>query len=109
MVPLTKSLLSLSGRSIRQIVTRRAHHKTGPDFHGEYGNAILVGGFAFCVAVWSYVATLTGLTWNVFPIGKVTPQNWREVLHAAVYGINLWEMGITVWAQFTKEAASGNG
>ncbi|XP_041054816.1 cytochrome c oxidase subunit 7B, mitochondrial-like [Carcharodon carcharias] len=78
MVPLTKSLFSLSGRSICQIVTRQAHRKTGPDFHDKYGNAIFVGGLAFCVAVWSYVATQTGLTWNVSPICKITPQNWRE-------------------------------
>ncbi|XP_041053883.1 cytochrome c oxidase subunit 7B, mitochondrial-like [Carcharodon carcharias] len=78
MVPLAKSLLSLSGRSIRQIVTRQAHHKTGPDFHDKNGNAVLVGGLTFCVAVWGYVATQTGLTWNVSPIGKITPQNWRE-------------------------------
>ncbi|XP_041048241.1 cytochrome c oxidase subunit 7B, mitochondrial-like [Carcharodon carcharias] len=77
MVPLTKSLLSLSGRNIRQIVTRQAHHKTGPDFHDKYGNAILVGGLAFCVAVKSVVMQ-AGLTWNVSPIGKITPQNWRE-------------------------------
>ncbi|XP_078067448.1 cytochrome c oxidase subunit 7B, mitochondrial [Mustelus asterias] len=78
MVPLTRSLFSLSGRSIRQIATRRAHHKAGPDFHDKYGNAVLVGGLAFSISVWSYVATQAGLTWNLSPVGKITPQNWRE-------------------------------
>ncbi|XP_041069757.1 acyl-CoA:lysophosphatidylglycerol acyltransferase 1 isoform X2 [Carcharodon carcharias] len=76
--PLTKSLHSLAGRSIHQVEIRQAHQKTGPDFHDKYGNAILVGGLAFCVADWSYVAKQTGLTWNVSPIGKITAQNWRE-------------------------------
>ncbi|XP_067853252.1 cytochrome c oxidase subunit 7B, mitochondrial [Heptranchias perlo] len=78
MVPLTRSLLSLSGRSIRQIVARQAHHKTAPDFHDKYGNAILLGGIVFCTSIWSYVCTQTGLTWNFSPVGKITPQEWRE-------------------------------
>ncbi|GCB74106.1 cytochrome c oxidase subunit 7B, mitochondrial [Scyliorhinus torazame] len=78
MVPLTKNLLSLSGRSIRRIATRQTHHKTSPDFHDKYGNAILLGGLTFCIGVWSYVATQTGITWNLSPVGKITPQTWRE-------------------------------
>ncbi|GCC22204.1 cytochrome c oxidase subunit 7B, mitochondrial [Chiloscyllium punctatum] len=78
MVPLSRSLLSLTGRSIRQIATRQAHHKTGPNFHDKYGNAVLLGGLTFCIVVWSYVSTQTGITWNLSPIGKITPQKWRE-------------------------------
>ncbi|XP_051877721.1 cytochrome c oxidase subunit 7B, mitochondrial [Pristis pectinata] len=77
MIPLTGKLLSLSGRSIRQIAARQAHHKTGPDFHDKYGNVILAGGLVFCVSVWSYVCTQTGITWNLSPVGKITPQEWR--------------------------------
>uniref|UniRef100_A0A665XBH3 Cytochrome c oxidase subunit 7B, mitochondrial n=1 Tax=Echeneis naucrates TaxID=173247 RepID=A0A665XBH3_ECHNA len=48
------------------------------DFHSKYGTALLVGGAVSCVAVWAYVGTQTGLTWNVSPVGKVTPKPWRE-------------------------------
>ncbi|XP_072914087.1 cytochrome c oxidase subunit 7B, mitochondrial [Hemitrygon akajei] len=78
MIPLTRKLLSLSGQSIRHITARRAHQKAGPDFHDKYGNAVLAGGIVFCVAVWSYVSTQGGITWNLSPIGKITPKEWRS-------------------------------
>ncbi|XP_032886678.1 cytochrome c oxidase subunit 7B, mitochondrial-like [Amblyraja radiata] len=77
MVPLTSKLLALSGRSIRQIAARHAHHKTGPDFHDRYGTAILAGGTVFCASIWTYVCTQTGITWNLSPIGKITPEDWK--------------------------------
>uniref|UniRef100_V9LI82 Cytochrome c oxidase subunit 7B, mitochondrial n=1 Tax=Callorhinchus milii TaxID=7868 RepID=V9LI82_CALMI len=78
MVPVTRSLLSLAGRSIRPVMTRQAHHRAGPDFHDKYGTVILLAGTTFCVGIWSFVSTQTGITWNFSPVGKVTPQEWRE-------------------------------
>ncbi|MBN3323637.1 COX7B oxidase, partial [Atractosteus spatula] len=73
-----KTALNLSAQGARQAAWRQCHHKAGPDFHDKYGNILLVSGTLFCVAVWSYVATQTGITWNLSPVGKVTPKEWRE-------------------------------
>ncbi|MBN3303403.1 cytochrome c oxidase subunit 7B, mitochondrial [Amia ocellicauda] len=73
-----KTALNLSARGVRQAAVRQTHHKAGPDFHDKYGNILMVSGMLFCGAVWSFVATQTGITWNLSPVGKVTPKEWRQ-------------------------------
>ncbi|XP_037125299.1 cytochrome c oxidase subunit 7B, mitochondrial [Syngnathus acus] len=71
----TKAVVNISGQAARQV----RHGSTAPqDFHSKYGTGVLLGGFAFCTAVWSYVATQTGITWNLSPVGKIKPQPWKE-------------------------------
>ncbi|EHB17737.1 Cytochrome c oxidase subunit 7B, mitochondrial, partial [Heterocephalus glaber] len=65
-------------RSIQQMVARRSHQKRTPDFHDQYGNAVLIGGATFCIAVWTYTATQIGIEWNLSPVGRVTPKEWRD-------------------------------
>ncbi|KAJ6663180.1 hypothetical protein lerEdw1_010316 [Lerista edwardsae] len=76
--PLSRSALGLTVRGIQRTVARQAHHEHGPDFHEKYGNMVLLGGAVFCVSVWTFVATQTGIEWNLSPVGRVTPKEWRE-------------------------------
>ncbi|XP_031222293.1 cytochrome c oxidase subunit 7B, mitochondrial [Mastomys coucha] len=79
MLPLAKNALSrLQVRSIQQVVARQTHHKRAPTFHDKYGNAILAGGSIFCVSTWTYTATQIGIEWNLSPVGRVTPKEWRD-------------------------------
>uniref|UniRef100_A0A9L0S3W6 Cytochrome c oxidase subunit 7B, mitochondrial n=2 Tax=Equus TaxID=9789 RepID=A0A9L0S3W6_HORSE len=65
-------------RGIQQTVARQSHHKRTPDFHDKYGNAVLASGATFCIAVWAYTATQIGIEWNLSPVGRVTPKEWRD-------------------------------
>ncbi|XP_007534409.1 cytochrome c oxidase subunit 7B, mitochondrial [Erinaceus europaeus] len=79
MFPLAKNALSrIRVQSIQQIMTRKSHQKRTPDFHDKYGNAILASGAAFCITVWAYTATQIGIEWNLSPVGRVTPKEWRD-------------------------------
>ncbi|XP_069895452.1 cytochrome c oxidase subunit 7B, mitochondrial [Dipodomys merriami] len=114
MFSLAKNAISrLQVRSIQQTMARQSHQKRAPDFHDKYGNAILAGGIAFCLATWTYVtrqsflyygalkrsyvdpgakiggldvegdmgyrtATQVGIEWNLSPVGRVTPKEWRD-------------------------------
>ncbi|KAG8448221.1 hypothetical protein GDO86_015352 [Hymenochirus boettgeri] len=78
MFPLVKSALALSARGIQRVASRDAHHKAGPDFHDKYGNIILLSGAVFCTSIWTYVITQTGITWNLSPVGRVTPKEWKD-------------------------------
>ncbi|XP_066212381.1 cytochrome c oxidase subunit 7B, mitochondrial [Saccopteryx leptura] len=79
MFSLAKNALGrLPVRSIQQTVTRHSHQKRTPDFHDKYGNAILAGGATFCIATWTYTVTQIGIEWNLSPVGRVTPKEWRE-------------------------------
>ncbi|XP_051902488.1 cytochrome c oxidase subunit 7B, mitochondrial-like [Hippocampus zosterae] len=70
-----KAAVNISGQAARQM----RHGSSAPqDFHSKYGTGVLVGGIVFCTAVWSYVVTQTGITWNLSPVGKVMPKPWRE-------------------------------
>ncbi|XP_078521657.1 cytochrome c oxidase subunit 7B, mitochondrial-like [Lissotriton helveticus] len=60
-------------RGIPRIAARPSHHKAGPDFHDKYGNAVLVSGLVFCVLM-----ECDGITWNVSPVGRVTPKEWKD-------------------------------
>lgn len=44
------------GQAARQVRQVRHGSSAQPDFHAKYGNAVLVGGTVFCIAVWSYVS-----------------------------------------------------
>ncbi|XP_020496199.1 cytochrome c oxidase subunit 7B, mitochondrial [Labrus bergylta] len=70
-----KAAVNLSGQATRQV---RHGSFVASNFHVKYGNGLMVGGAAFCTAVWAYVLTQTGITWNLSPIGKVMPKEWRE-------------------------------
>ncbi|KAM8952603.1 cytochrome c oxidase subunit 7B, mitochondrial [Pelodytes ibericus] len=78
MFPLARSALSLTARGLQRTVSRQTHHKSGPNFHDKYGNAILISGAVFAVSIWSYVITQTGITWNLSPIGRITPKEYSE-------------------------------
>ncbi|XP_015281924.1 PREDICTED: cytochrome c oxidase subunit 7B, mitochondrial [Gekko japonicus] len=76
--PVARSAWGLSARSIQRTVSRQAHHKYEPDFHDKYGNIILLGGAVLCASVWTYAITQIGIVWNLSPVGRVTPKDWRE-------------------------------
>ncbi|XP_007060224.1 cytochrome c oxidase subunit 7B, mitochondrial isoform X1 [Chelonia mydas] len=78
MLPLARTAVRLSARGTQWIAARQSHHKHASDFHDKYGNVILLGGALFCASIWGYVATQTGIEWNLSPVGKVTPKEWRE-------------------------------
>ncbi|KAK5858323.1 hypothetical protein PBY51_002471 [Eleginops maclovinus] len=70
-----KSALNLTGQATRQV----RHVSTESEvFHRKYGNGLMVSGLGFCVAVWGYVLTQTGITWNLSPVGKMMPKPWRQ-------------------------------
>ncbi|KAM4620132.1 cytochrome c oxidase subunit 7B, mitochondrial [Polymixia lowei] len=70
----TKNVVNITGQAARQV----RHGSTAPDFHAKYGAGLMVGGGLFCMAVWGYVLTQTGITWNLSPVGKVMPKEWRQ-------------------------------
>ncbi|XP_053329417.1 cytochrome c oxidase subunit 7B, mitochondrial [Spea bombifrons] len=78
MFPLARSVLSATARGVQRTVSRQAHHKSGPDFHDKYGNIILLSGATFCVSIWTYVITQTGITWNLSPVGRITPKEYKD-------------------------------
>ncbi|CAD7691039.1 unnamed protein product [Nyctereutes procyonoides] len=45
---------------------------------GGSGNAVLASGATFCIAVWAYTATQIGIEWNLSPVGRLTPKEWRD-------------------------------
>ncbi|XP_008330629.1 cytochrome c oxidase subunit 7B, mitochondrial [Cynoglossus semilaevis] len=71
----TKAAVNVTSQAVRQV---RHASSVRQDFHSKYGNMLLAGGALFCTSVWSYVLTQTGLTWNLSPVGKVMPKEWRE-------------------------------
>ncbi|XP_040819096.1 cytochrome c oxidase subunit 7B, mitochondrial-like [Ochotona curzoniae] len=79
MFPLARNALSHQQvRSIQQAMARQSHQKGTSDFHDKYGNIVLAGGATFCIAEWTYTATRTGIEWNLSPVGRVTPKEWRD-------------------------------
>ncbi|ERE65394.1 copper-transporting ATPase 1 [Cricetulus griseus] len=79
MLPFARNALSrLQVRSIQQVVARQSHQKRTPNFHDKYGNAILAGGALFCISTWTYTVTQIGIEWNLSPVGRVTPKEWRD-------------------------------
>ncbi|XP_072518199.1 cytochrome c oxidase subunit 7B, mitochondrial [Salminus brasiliensis] len=72
-----KAALNLTGQGSRQVAVRHGS-SSSPDFHAKYGLPVLIAGATFCTAVWGYVATSTGIVWNLSPVGKVQPKEWRE-------------------------------
>uniref|UniRef100_A0A4W5N616 Cytochrome c oxidase subunit 7B, mitochondrial n=1 Tax=Hucho hucho TaxID=62062 RepID=A0A4W5N616_9TELE len=75
MLRFAKAALNVSGQGARHVRLSSTH---APEFHAKYGTGVMVGGFAFCVSVWGFVLTQTGITWNLSPVGKVQPKPWRE-------------------------------
>ncbi|KAG5285021.1 hypothetical protein AALO_G00033170 [Alosa alosa] len=73
----TKAALNLTGQSARQVAVRHSSD-VNPEFHAKYGTPLMIAGGAFCVSVWAYVLTSTGITWNLSPVGKVQPKPWKE-------------------------------
>ncbi|XP_012672009.1 cytochrome c oxidase subunit 7B, mitochondrial [Clupea harengus] len=72
-----KAALNLTGKSSQQVAVRNASDVSS-DFHAKYGTPLIAAGAVFCVSVWTYVVTCTGITWNLSPVGKVEPKPWRE-------------------------------
>uniref|UniRef100_A0A2I3SIM3 Uncharacterized protein n=2 Tax=Homininae TaxID=207598 RepID=A0A2I3SIM3_PANTR len=61
----SKNALShLQDQSIQQTMARQSHQKTS--------------GATFCIAIWTYVATQIRIEWNLCPVGRVTPKEWRD-------------------------------
>ncbi|XP_062261991.1 cytochrome c oxidase subunit 7B, mitochondrial [Platichthys flesus] len=75
MYRLAKSAVNVTGQAVRQVRNGSTYR---PDFHSKYGNGLMIGGAVFATSVWSYVLTQTGITWNLSPVGKVMPKEWRE-------------------------------
>ncbi|XP_030649069.1 cytochrome c oxidase subunit 7B, mitochondrial [Chanos chanos] len=73
-----KAALNLTGQGARQVAVRHGSSDISPDFHAKYGTMLMVAGGAFCAAVWGYVITSTGISWNLSPVGKVQPKEWKE-------------------------------
>ncbi|XP_017348792.1 cytochrome c oxidase subunit 7B, mitochondrial [Ictalurus punctatus] len=73
-----KAALNLSGQASRQVAVRNASSGASREFHAKYGMPLLIGGAAFCISIWSYVITSTGIAWNLSPVGKVQPKEWNE-------------------------------
>ncbi|KAM9678362.1 cytochrome c oxidase subunit 7B2, mitochondrial [Trichechus inunguis] len=79
MFPFARNVLrSLEIRSFQQMMARQSHQKHPPDFHDKYGDTILASGATFCFVAWVFVITQIGLEWNLSPVGRVTPKEWRE-------------------------------
>ncbi|XP_027695198.1 cytochrome c oxidase subunit 7B, mitochondrial isoform X2 [Vombatus ursinus] len=79
MFPLFRRALSrFSVRSFQQTVERQNHHDRLPNFHDKYGTPILLSGATFCLAIWAYAATQIGIEWNLSPVGRVVPKDWRS-------------------------------
>nr|XP_003415967.2 cytochrome c oxidase subunit 7B2, mitochondrial [Loxodonta africana] len=79
MFPLARKVLrSLELRSFQQMMARQSHQKHLPDFHDKYGDAILASGATFCFVAWVFVITQIGLKWNLSPVGRITPKEWRK-------------------------------
>ncbi|XP_064146449.1 cytochrome c oxidase subunit 7B, mitochondrial-like [Loxodonta africana] len=75
--PMAKNALShLRVRSIQQTMARQTHQKYAPDFHDNM--VMLVELLTVYVAVWTHTATQTGTEWNLSPVGRVTPKEWRD-------------------------------
>ncbi|KAI7795858.1 cytochrome c oxidase subunit 7B, mitochondrial [Triplophysa rosa] len=72
-----KAALNLSGQSARQLAVRQKSDLSSA-FHAKYGTPLLIAGVAFCTGVWAYVITSTGISWNLSPVGKVQPKEWKE-------------------------------
>ncbi|KAM9666488.1 cytochrome c oxidase subunit 7B2, mitochondrial-like [Trichechus inunguis] len=72
------ALLSLNVHSIQQMIATQSHQKHSLDFHDKYGNAILASRVTFCFVAWVFVITQLGLEWNLSPVRRVTPKEWRE-------------------------------
>ncbi|KAM9788766.1 cytochrome c oxidase subunit 7B, mitochondrial [Neosynchiropus ocellatus] len=70
-----KAAVNVTGQAVRQV---RHGSSASHEFHAKYGTAFLLGGATFCTAVWAYVLTQTGITWNLSPVGKVMPKEWNE-------------------------------
>ncbi|KAL7853602.1 hypothetical protein AOLI_G00204460 [Acnodon oligacanthus] len=73
-----KAALNLTGQASRQVAVRHASSGVSPEFHAKYGTPLLIAGATFCTAVWGYVITSTGIVWNLSPVGKVQPKEWKE-------------------------------
>ncbi|KAJ8385399.1 hypothetical protein AAFF_G00189250 [Aldrovandia affinis] len=74
-----KAALNLTAQGARRVAVRHESHNVAPTFHTKYGNMMILSGTVFCIAVWSYVVTQTGITWNLSPVGKVTPKEWKGI------------------------------
>ncbi|KAM9846278.1 cytochrome c oxidase subunit 7B, mitochondrial [Aulostomus maculatus] len=70
-----KSVVNITGQAVRQV---RHGSSVKKDFHYKYGNGLLVGGFVFCVGIWSLVLSQSDITWNLSPVGRITPKPWRQ-------------------------------
>ncbi|XP_031198445.1 cytochrome c oxidase subunit 7B2, mitochondrial [Mastomys coucha] len=78
MFPLTRYALNyLKIPSILKIVGRQSHSKSSSDFHDKYGNMMLISGSIFCFAGYTIYITQMGVQWNLSPVGRVTPQEWK--------------------------------
>uniref|UniRef100_A0A8C8ZJ90 Cytochrome c oxidase subunit 7B, mitochondrial n=1 Tax=Prolemur simus TaxID=1328070 RepID=A0A8C8ZJ90_PROSS len=77
--PLAKNSQShLQVQNFQQTMARQSHQKQTSDFHDKYGNAVLATGATFCIAVWTYAVIQIGTEWNLSPVGRVTPKEWRD-------------------------------
>ncbi|XP_052054749.1 cytochrome c oxidase subunit 7B2, mitochondrial [Apodemus sylvaticus] len=79
MFPLARYALNyLKTPSILKVVGRQNHSKSPPDFHDKFGNMMLISGTTFCFAGYAIYMTQMGVEWNLSPVGRVTPKEWKN-------------------------------
>ncbi|XP_028640098.1 cytochrome c oxidase subunit 7B2, mitochondrial-like [Grammomys surdaster] len=79
MFPLARYVLNcLKTPSILKVVGRQSHSKSSSEFHDKYGNVILISGTIFCFAGYIIYMTQMGVEWNLSPVGRVTPEEWKK-------------------------------
>ncbi|XP_051020777.1 cytochrome c oxidase subunit 7B2, mitochondrial [Acomys russatus] len=79
MFPVARYTLNhLKIRSIPKIVGRQSHTKPSSEFHDKYGNMMLICGSTFCFVAFTIYITQMGLEWNLSPVGRVTPKEWKN-------------------------------
>ncbi|XP_055485437.1 cytochrome c oxidase subunit 7B2, mitochondrial-like [Psammomys obesus] len=78
MFPLARYALNhLKIRSTLKVLGRQTHTKPSMDFHDKYGNVVLISGSTFCFVGYVFYMTQMGIEWNLSPVGRVTPKEWK--------------------------------
>ncbi|XP_038200681.1 cytochrome c oxidase subunit 7B2, mitochondrial-like [Arvicola amphibius] len=79
MFPLARYALNhLKIQSVWQVVARQGHTKPSSDFHDKYGNMLLISGSIFCFVGYLFYMTQMSVEWNLSPVVRVTPKEWKN-------------------------------
>ncbi|CAK6433197.1 unnamed protein product [Pipistrellus nathusii] len=79
MFPLARNILrSVKIQSFQQIRAKQSQKKHSENFHDKHGGIILASGSIFCVFAWLITTTQIGIEWNLSPVRRVTPEEWKD-------------------------------